>query len=265
MPEAGPRADRMEAVARGMTRRRLLAVAAAACCLPVHGVSAAEAPWLVYCGEDFPPYAWADGNRKPRGMDVDITVALLHRLNVPFRVEQMVWSRALVSLDQGVPDILFELVPTPERFEKYQMVGPLRDGQTVFAVRKDSALVFNSLDDLKGLTVGIGRRFSYLPEFDQATHFTRDPAPSDQLSLRKLVSGRVDMVVGDRLALAWKAKREGLLDAIRFLPKPLATVPRYIALPRDRVEKAERLRTALAALQADGTIDAIIRRWGETG
>ncbi|MFV3127661.1 substrate-binding periplasmic protein [Niveispirillum sp. KHB5.9] len=247
-----------------LTRRRLLA-AGLLSPLMFPGPGRAETSWLVYCGEDFPPYSWADAGRKPRGMDVDITIAILTRLGVPFRIEQMVWSRALASLDQGVPDILFELVPTPERFEKYQMVGPLRDGQTVFAVRKGSALTFDSLDDLKGLTIGIGRRFSYMPEFDQATHFIRDPAPSDQLSLRKLVSGRVDMVVGDRLALAWKAKREGLSGAIRFLPKPLATVPRYIALPRDRVEKADRMRTALAALQADGSIDAIIRRWGETG
>lgn len=246
------------------TRRRFLAAGLLSPLVPL-SVARAEHPWLVYCGDDFPPYSWADAERKPCGLDVEITVAILKRLAVPFRIEQMVWSRALASLDQGVPDLLFQLVPTPERFEKYRMVGPIREGQTVFAVRTDSPYRFDSLDDLTGLVIGTGRRFSYLPEFDQATHFTRDPAPSDQLSLRKLVSGRVDMVVGDRLALGWKAKQEGLLSSIRFLPKPLATVPRYIALPRDRAEKADRMRVALAALQAEGSIDAIIQRWRETG
>lgn len=263
MPDKEPETDARSGTPAAWPRRRFLATGMASLLSPA--VRAAEKPWLVYCGEDFPPYSWADAGRMPRGMDVEIVAAILDRLAVPYAIEQMTWSRALASLEQGVPDLLFELVPAADRFTRFHMVGPFRTGETVFAVRADSRLTFDSLDDLRGLIIGTGRRYSYLPEFDQATHFTRDPAPSDQLSLRKLVSGRVDMVVGDRFALSWKARREGLLDRIRFLPRPLATAGRYVALPLDRAAKADRLRSALAAMLADGSIDAIVARWRETG
>ncbi|WP_372712346.1 hypothetical protein [Azospirillum argentinense] len=48
---------------------------------------------------------------------------------------------------------------------------------------------------------------------------------------------------------------------MKILPKPLATVPRYISVPKLRAEKAERLQAAYEKLKRDGTIDAIVRRW----
>lgn len=266
MPDAGPELTGLSGDGRYRpTRRRLLrGLMAAPLVLSLPGLAQGgdgNAPWLVYCGSDFPPYSWANADEAPVGMDVDIVEAVLNRLGVSRTYHPMVWSRALASLDQGVPDLLFQLVPSPERMRRYRMVGPMRTGETIFAVRADSTLTFNDLNDLTGLVIGTGRSFHYLPDFDQAAHFTRDPAPSEQLSLRKLVNGRLDMVVGDRFALTWKARREGLLGAIRFLPKPLAVVPRYVAFPRDRADKADRFEQALMALITDGTIAGIIEYW----
>lgn len=246
-------------------RRLLLAGAAAAVATGTGRARAADAPWLVYCADDFPPYCWADAVRGAVGMDVDIIRALLDRLDVPYLIEPMAWSRAMAGLEQGRCDMLFGLLPTPERRREFCMVGSFRDGEIAFAVRDDSRLTYDRLEDLAGLTIGTALRNSYEPAFDKAAYFRRDPARTDELSLLKLVAGRVDMVVGDRFALEWKARQVGIADKVRLLPKPLTISPHYVGLPFDRTDKANRLQVALDAVLADGGIDAIIQRWRATG
>jgi polar amino acid transport system substrate-binding protein len=224
-----------------------------------------EAPWEVFCTDDFPPYSWSMPGKGPVGLDVEIVSAMLGRTGAPYDIQQMAWGRAMAGLEQGRCDVLFGLVPSEQRFRDFLMVGPFRDGEIAFAVQRDSKITFETLADLKGLMVGTTLRNHYGADFDNATHFTRDPARTDQLSLLKLVAGRVDLVVGNRLALAWKAKQEGIANKIRFLPTPLSVSPHYLALPRDRVEKARRLEAARQSMIADGSLDAIIQRWRVTG
>lgn len=226
---------------------------------------AADAPWLIYCADDFPPYCWANEAHGAVGMDADIIRMLLHRAGVPYVIEPMAWSRAMAGLEQGRCDALFGLLATPERRKEFCMVGSFRNGEIAFAVREDSKLTFDTLDDLAGLTVGTALRNQYDPAFDQATSFTRDPARSDELSLLKLAAGRVDMVVGDRFALEWRARQLGIPGKVRLLPKPLAVSPHYIGLPANRSDKANQLQAALDAVLAEGGIDAIIQRWRATG
>ncbi len=247
-------------------QRRDLLIAALGMALTGGGpVRADEAPWIIFCADDFPPYCWNMPGKGPAGLDVELVSAMLERANAPHDIQQMAWGRAMAGLEQGRCDILFGLVPSEQRFRDFLMVGPFRDGEIAFAVRADSNITFQTLDDLAGLTVGTTQRNHYGAAFDNATQFARDPARNDQLSLLKLVAGRVDLVVGDRLALAWKAKQQGISDKIRFLPKPLSVSPHYMALPRDRGEKAARLEAARQSLIRDGGLDAIIARWRVTG
>lgn len=245
------------------SRRRFLALAAG-------GVGGVALPppvperWIVVCGADFAPYVWVEAGEVV-GLDVEVCALLLQRLGVTPDYHPMPWPRAVATLEAGEADLLLQFVAAEERFDRFQMVGPFRNGETVFAVRADSDLRFETLADLRGLIIGTARGFLYGQGFDTASHFTREPAATARLSLRKLVSGRIDMVVGDRIALAWLARREGIADRIRFLPRPLSTVPRYFGLPINRVDQAARLDGALRAATADGSINAIIERWRDNG
>lgn len=252
-----------------LSRRCLLAGMAALLAPSCPAANSSVAPqnkerWRIVCGEDFAPYVWTEGGRI-FGLDVEICEKVLSRLGVEPDINPMPWPRAVATLEAGAADLLLQFVATEERFGQFIMVGPFRNGETVFAVRADSTLRFDRLEDLRGLTIGTSRGFSYSKSFDAATHFTREPAATARLSLRKLVSGRVDMVVGDHIALAWLARRENVFERIRFLPRPLSTVPRYFGFPQDRAEKAARFEQGLRELQANGTIPAMIDRWRETG
>lgn len=244
-------------------RRQFLALAAGG----VGGVvlpAPVRETWRIVCGQDFAPYVWVEAGAV-LGLDVEVCGLLLGRLGVTPDYHPMPWPRAVATLEAGEADLLLQFVAAEERFARFQMVGPFRNGETVFAVRADSDLRFETLADLQGLTIGTSRGFVYGQGFDTASHFTREPAATARLSLRKLVSGRIDMAVGDRIALAWLARREGIANRIRFLPRPLSTVPRYFGLPLNRVDQGARLEGALRAAKADGSLNAIIERWRDNG
>lgn len=228
--------------------------------LALTGTTAAAETWTVASEENFPPYNFEqDGARA--GMDTEIVDAVLKHIGVTPEHRGLPWSRVVNDLDQNQIDIAFQFVGRPDRFEHYNMVGPHRTGLTVLAVPAGSTLVFNGLDDLKGLTVGTVQGFSYTPEFDASGLFRKEAAVNNTLNVLKLAGGRLDAIIGDLHTLTHIARQERMVDRIRFLPKPLAEVPRYIAFPKPRADKAERFAKGLEELKENGAIGAIVRKW----
>lgn len=237
---------------------RLAALAVLLCAS--FGPAAAAETWTVASEDNFPPYNFSqDGKRT--GMDTEIVEAVLTRLGITPDHKAMPWNRVVNDLDHDQVDLAFQFVGKPERFEKYHMIGPHRSGLTVFAVRADSALTFDTLDDLKGQRIGVVNGFSYTPEFDQADFLKKEAVSDNAQNLRKLAAGRLDAIIGDLHTLSYLAKGEKLDGKLKFLPKALSEVPRYIAFPKPRGDKADRFAKALADLQADGTIAGIVKRW----
>lgn len=228
--------------------------------LIVTAATASAETWTVVSEENFPPYNFdQDGARA--GMDIEIVDAVLKHIGVTPEHRGLPWSRVVNDLDQNQIDVAFQFVGRPDRFERYHMVGPHRAGFTVLAVPAGSTLAYNGLDDLKGLTVGTVQGFSYTPEFDASDLFRKEAAVNNTLNVLKLAGGRLDAIVGDLHTLTHIVKQEKMTGKIRFLAKPLAEVPRYIAFPRPRGDKAERFAKGLEELKANGTIAAIIQRW----
>ena len=217
--------------------------------------------WLIACDSVFPPYSWVEDD-KVVGMDAEIVAAMVRRTGALPRFEPAPWNRVQQLLEQGRVDAAFQFVGRPDRFEKYHMIGPFRHGETVFAVLEDGIQDWQRLEDLMPYSIGVVQGYTYGEAFDRATYLRKESTAGDnRLLLRMLAARRVDAIIGDRVTLAYLAQQEGMRDRIRFLDKPFDRVPRYIAVPRDRPMVAERLRKALAEMQADGSIGAIMRQW----
>lgn len=217
--------------------------------------------WSIASDSVFPPYSWLEAG-KLSGMDVEIVAALVRRAGAEPRFEPAPWNRVQQLLEQGRVDAAFQFVGRPDRFEKYHMIGPFRFGETVFAVPLDGISDWERLEDLQPFSIGMVQGYTYGQAFDQAGFLRKENTAGDnRLLLRMLAARRVDAIIGDRVTLAYLAQQEGVRDTIRFLAKPFDRVARYIAVPRDRPGIAERLRVALAQMQADGSIGAIMRQW----
>ncbi|WP_431854966.1 substrate-binding periplasmic protein [Azospirillum sp.] len=241
---------------RRRTALGLLAGALAAPALPAAGADY----WTIASEDHFPPYNFSLKGKRT-GVDTEIVEALLKELGVTPVHRPLSWREVVQSMDENTADVAFQFIASPARFEQYNMIGPFRTGTTVFMVRKDSDITYERLEDLAPHRIGVVDGFSYAPDFDAATFLEKVPSSSNVVNFRRLMLGRVDVVVGDLHVLNHVAKQDGRLKDVRVLPKPVGLVPRYIALPKARKAKAEQLQAAFVKLRDDGTIARIVDSW----
>jgi len=238
--------------------RGLMALLALLACL-VSAPARAEI-WTISSESYFPPYNFTLKGKRT-GMDTEIVEAMLARLGKTPIHRTGAWSDVVRDLDTNQTDIAFQFLGSGKRAEIHSMIGPYRDSTTVIMTRKDSPLVFESIEDLRGLRIGVVSGFEYSPEFDKSDVFTRLVSSGNAINFRRLLIGRVDAIVGDREVLKFQAESDGHADKVRILPKPLNVTARYIAVPRQRRDKAEQLRAAFESIKADGTLARIIEAW----
>ncbi|MBF0462586.1 MAG: amino acid ABC transporter substrate-binding protein [Magnetococcales bacterium] len=216
--------------------------------------------WQVASDDNLPPYNFSLRGKRV-GLNVEIVEAILKSIGVTPLHRALSWTEVLASLENDDIDIAFHLVGTKERFARYHMIGPLRIGTTVFMARKEDTIHFQQLEDLKGLVIGVVRGFAYTEEFDKADFLDKLPASSNLTNIRRLLLGRVDLVVGDMNMLQYLATQDGRMKDLQFLPKELGRVPRYLAMPKSRSSKAERVQEAFTKLEQQGVIKKIIQSW----
>lgn len=251
--------------AMGWTRRTLLSAAASALAAPAilraHSASAAGETWVMAGMQDFAPYNSVQ-NGAFIGADIDILMAAGRRLGVGMQFVPLPWRRALLAPGMGEADGLFQLTPTAERFRHWLLTGPLRTTRIVFIVMMDSPMRdFTNLDDLAGLSVGVVNGFSYAPAFDVARHFHHEGSVDNETSLRKLLLGRADVIVGGEANFRYAINKLDVADRVRVLPTPLDIQGRYVGFTRTPAgqDKSQRLAHVLTLMHAEGQIGAILR------
>lgn len=231
-----------------LTRRELLLATSALVLLPRR----ARAQSAIVGSEDhYPPFTF---NRRGRrcGYDVEKVELVLDEIRYRAVHHSLLRRAMLEGLDEGTVDMAFPLVGTPERMQKYIMVGPLHMGTTTVALRTSDTTDPASIAALAGRRVGVVEGWIYTPEFDAATNIEKVSCSSLTLAVRRLAAGRVDATIGDRVALAHLIKTEGLSHALRLSAVTYGHGPRYVAFPRSRAALAAQFKDALARLDAAG-------------
>lgn len=196
--------------------------------------------------EAWPPYVYLEQGQ-PRGLDYEISFAVLQRLGIPARLEFMPWKRVLSTLQAGQADAILAIGRTPER-EAYLLYPD------EYLSRIDMVLFyalahphrFRHLEDLRGLKIGVSPGYHYANRaFREADYFIREPAPSHEANLGKLLRGRIDLMINDRLVGMSLAKSQGVARLIGYHPTPVNSDFLYLALRRS--EEFRPLAEAFAA------------------
>lgn len=218
--------------------------------------------WVVGSQEGFGPFNYTVDGRYS-GMDVDILEEAAAMIGVTLDHRPGPWKRALFDFEAGKLDAMFQLTPTPERFEKWNMVGPFRTTRTVYVTRKDSPIVdIRSLEDLEGLVIGVVSGFTYGSAFDVQDDLIKEESTDDFTNVRKLLLGRSDVIVGGNATLDYVADELNAQDKLRVLPTPLVERDRYIAFHRSPRgdDQARRMQAALDRMHSSGRILEIVKK-----
>lgn len=165
-----------------------------ALCLP-----AAATPTLKLAIGEWPPYFSA--TMKENGVYAHIVKEAFQREGINIHYEFYPWKRALQLVKEGEAAASPGWKVTDERLKDFLFSDPVIISKTVLFFRKNTPFGFKTIEDLAGKTVGTTNGYSYGEYFDNASKqgtIKTDPAPNDELSLRKLLAGRIDMVAMNR-------------------------------------------------------------------
>jgi polar amino acid transport system substrate-binding protein len=196
----------------------LLLCAGSSFCL-VHAVEAIDV--VVNADESYPPYSYVESGELHGIYPAIFSKAFERMPGYRVQIKPVAWKRGLMLLETGQG---FALVPPYQRLQErpymHYSEPVLAEQVSVFCA--DRALAgkhrSNWPADFYGLRIGMNLGFSLGGQrFYQAVKDSKlflDTAPSNRSNLLKLLLGRIDCYMNDRLSILWeldRIKAEGLV------------------------------------------------------
>ncbi len=183
-------------------------------CVMFFDVLAAEK--IIAVTEEYPPYNYTE-NGKLTGYSVEVVEELLKRSAFDFQMDSYPWARAY-QMAQRTPNVLiFTIARTAERESNFYWIGSVAQRKLYFyklASRTDIQL--DQLEDAKKYKIGVPRgdaaeNFLLKNGFSANENF--DLVPDDVINLRKLLLGRIELMSGTELSIAYFCKLLGLKES----------------------------------------------------
>lgn len=227
-------------------------------------VAQAEGRKLEIVAPEYPPYYGRE--LEDNGFISEIIVEAFNRGGYETELRFLPWKRALKATQDGTHDGLFTIWHRPEREEWFLFSDPLPANELVFFKQADRDIAFSSYDELKPYQIGVVLGYAPPPGFADADLKTAE-AKDDEQNLRKLLKGRVDLVLIDKI-LAQHIINTTLPEAqskLEWIDPPAHVDIQYLVVSK-AVEDHETIMAAfnkaLAGMQDDGVLEEIMAKHG---
>jgi ABC-type amino acid transport substrate-binding protein len=244
----------------------LLVAALAACGSPVDTTwERLEETRTLRVGMDasFPPFASITPDGALAGLDVDLAWEISERLGFqPRFVPNLPYDGLYDALTADHVDVVISALPVdPSRTEDYAYSRPYFDAGQVLVVGTGQEEIA-SVSDLGGRRLAVvlgtvgdreGRRWARRLAGLVVIQY-RTPREA----LQAVVQGETEAALVDHVsALDAMADEDGLTT----VGDPVIEVPYACAMRRDSVQLLDAVNEALAAMEDDGTMEALIAKW----
>lgn len=236
--------------------------------LPVHVAwAAATCPEKVlFVDEPYPPYILGEvGSMAEEGITIDFLRELFSRMKIDVNVQLMPWARALKTLEYGKADGVALLIPSEERGEYLAFTDKVLVNQEVicYLPQRHADFSWQNYESLEPYTIGLVRGYVYGADFMKASELLEYKivySSSSEKSLELLLAGRVDLIVEDETTFKGLVEKHPEWKAlIACSAKPVSTYDWCMGISRKSplVACMDAINATLAAMRADGTLDAL--------
>ncbi len=216
----------------------------------------------------FPPLIYDDGG-KPAGIAYEIVTEAMKKAGHTVSVEIMPWARALETVKEGGADAIFTAYKTPEREQFLNYSTEVLVPQVVsFFVTKDSAITFDGdLTKLGKAKIGVVNQISYGSVIDDAIKSgvlaNVEKSNDSDSNVKKLLSGRFDVMPSNRYVAQYFLKQQGALDQVKELTPEAQNLPSYIAFTkaRDTAKLRADFDAGVAAMKASGAYQQVLDKY----
>jgi len=174
-------------------------------------VQTAKAQELTIFVDSWPPYNFMK-NHKVVGISTELIEAALQKANIQYKLVERPFKRALETVKSTPFTMLYTVARIPQREDEFAWIGPLHPRKVyLFKLKGRTDIQINELGDIKKYRTGVLLGGS-VEQFFISNGLTDDyylVNYSEQL-LKMLLIGRLDLIPGDPLDLAFQMNCEGL-------------------------------------------------------
>jgi len=198
-----------------------------------------------------------------QGVMVDMVTEAGKRAGFQVQIEPMQFSTLIAALTTSKIDLISAaMYITPARKEQIDFSDPIYTyGEGLIVPKKDTKS-YTSFDDMKGYAVGAQVGTAYVEPLKKAFGDVKiyDTIPD---ILRDVNAGRLQAGFADYPIAAYNIQQGNFPEA-RVVNSYKATMTGSIGIGvrKGEIELLGKINTALAAMQADGTVKKILAKWG---
>lgn len=215
----------------------------------------------------WPPYIGPE--LREGGPATEIVTTALKGAGYDAKIHYIPWKDAITKTEAGEYDAVYPAYFSEERFKVYHVSEPFIAGRVALCARVARKIEYTTLESLKPYRIGVVAGYVNADKFDDAQYLNKAVGTSDLDNLKLLKSGKLDLVVVDRMVginLIENNKKElGKISDYEFLDPALGMRDCYLMLPRSLPESECRVKEINASIQLmreDGQIEKIMGRHG---
>ena len=213
---------------------------------------------------EYPPYYGSELQNK--GFITEIVVAAFDRSGYGSSVRFLPWQRAFDGTKAGKYAVLYTMWYRKEREQWFEFSDALPANEVGFFKRVGEDISFNNFEDLKPYTIGVVRGYVNPPGFDEAG-LTTEVVDNDALNLNKLLRGRIDLVLIDKIVgqHILNINHAPQKHEVEWINPPVQVETQHLVVSKrapDSHALLDDFNRGLAAIIADGTATQIMRKHG---
>jgi len=233
--------------------------------------SVSHANTITIRADEWYPINGIPDSDKP-GYMIEIAQVILaeHGHDVEYRV--MPWKRSIQQVREGS----FDCVVGAYKEDAPDFVFPDSEWGAIassFYVKKGVDWRYSGMESIKAVKVGVIGGYAYSEEFDEYVKENKSTAKVQVINannaleqnIKKLIKGRIDVVLESHLVMEAKLKTMGLSDEVVIAGELVAAEKMYIACSPARStskEYAKFFSEGIKALRASGQLKKILDKYG---
>lgn len=187
---------------------------------------------ITYGIPHWPPYTIVEKDTFS-GQDVELIDLLAKKIGINIQYSPCEWVRCLELAKTGKVDLLTSVSHSAEREAFLHYVHPAYNTDSiVFWVKKGQANLINNIDELLFLTIGKEKGAKLYNAVDENPQIEIYESADFTILFRMLASGRIDTIMGSKLATRHLVQNSGYTDSLELANFQHKVRSSYLALSR---------------------------------
>ena len=232
----------------------------------MNGTAFAVKTKLRIAASDWAPYT--SNKLSGGGFLTEICTTALERAGYQCEVDFIPWKRAVKMTKKGKYHCLIGASYTDERTGYFLYTDYFWETSVHFFAKKGHKLKYSAIDDLCFTRLGILRGSFYVDRFKKYKCLTVETVPTVQQNMRKLVAGRLDIIIDtfDSVQFYMANELTDLAGKIEPIFPSIETDKIYLVISKQAVDNQAIQRNfdaGIGQIKYDGTYDEILKKHGK--